>query len=481
MKKLIYIFSISALLLSMGACSEDKMDEINKNPNDPTDVTSDLIMPDLMTSTAFSVVGSDLAFYASAYIEQNVGIFGQLYNAEIRAGEPTSGTTYNNSWNSIYRNLKNLRIVIDKCSEGGEEEGNDVTLGIAKILTAYNLAVLTDLFGDVPWSEALQPGVIFTPKLDKQEDIYNDVFKFLDDAIVLLGKESNINLGKQDYIFGGDEDSWIQFAYGLKARYTMRLASRAPKYDKVIEYADKSFEKIAEEAKFTYPKEARSPFFAFLKDRNYFGASTSLKAKLSLRSDPRDTIFFTPAKEDETALVFAPNGKPDQKQDFYSKSGLSIEGVPTFLLSYHEVEFLKAEAYVRIGGAANIEKAEDALEKAIIASLGKQNVKVDTTDAKSYFNDVVKARFDAKPLEEVMVQKYLAFYEEEAVEAYNDIRRLKAMGDNFIQLTHPDPAKFPLRFTYGSDDITTNVNVREAYGDGSYVYTENVWWAGGSR
>ena len=81
-----------------------------------------------------------------------------------------------------------------------------------------------------------------------------------------------------------------------------------------------------------------------------------------------------------------------------------------------------------------------------------------------------------------MVQKYLAFFEEEAIEAYNDIRRLKAMGEDFIQLDNPlNSSKFPLRFAYGSEDVTTNVNVREVYGDGSYVYTENVWWAGGSR
>ena len=40
---------------------------------------------------------------------------------------------------------------------------------------------------------------------------------------------------------------------------------------------------------------------------------------------------------------------------------------------------------------------------------------------------------------------------------------------------------FPLRMAYGAEDVNTNVNVREAYGDGTYVYSENVWWAGGTR
>ena len=72
-----------------------------------------------------------------------------------------------------------------------------------------------------------------------------------------------------------------------------------------------------------------------------------------------------------------------------------------------------------------------------------------------------------------MNQKYIAFYEEEASEAYNDYRRLKAMGDNVIQLDNPlNTNRFPMRFSYGSSDVTTNINIREAYGDGMYVYSE---------
>ena len=81
-----------------------------------------------------------------------------------------------------------------------------------------------------------------------------------------------------------------------------------------------------------------------------------------------------------------------------------------------------------------------------------------------------------------MNQKYLALYDEEAIESYNDYRRLKAMGnENLITLANPNKTKFPLRFTYGTSDVTTNLNIKDAYGDGTYVYTENVWWAGGTR
>ena len=100
----------------------------------------------------------------------------------------------------------------------------------------------------------------------------------------------------------------------------------------------------------------------------------------------------------------------------------------------------------------------------------------------TYYADEVLPRFTTDAVKEVMVQKYLSFFESEALEAYNDIRRLKAMGNDFIKLDNPNNStKFPQRYSYGADDVTTNLNILEAYGNGSYVYTEKVWWAGGSR
>ena len=117
----------------------------NRDVNDPTEMDSKLIITDVMTSTAFSVLGTDFTFYASIYIEHNVGIWNQFYNAEIRTGEPTKSTTFNNSWDATYQTLYNLKVIIDKCSDGGTEAGNYHTLGIAEILSAYNLATLTDM------------------------------------------------------------------------------------------------------------------------------------------------------------------------------------------------------------------------------------------------------------------------------------------------------------------------------------------------
>jgi len=483
MRKIFNILLVGVIGFSAWSCSEDIMDDINKNVNDPTDVATRLTITNTITSTAFNVIGSDLAFYSSVYIEHNVGIWNQHYNAEIRSGEPISSTTYNNPWGYIYKNLYDLNVIIGKCSEGGSEEGNYHTLGIAQVLSAINLATLTDVMGDAPWSEALQPGVIYTPKLDSQQDIYAAVFEFLDNAITNLGQESLFpSLGGQDFIYGGNAESWLKFAYGLKARYTMRLSHRTPAYNDVISFANNSFASANEQAQFNYDgSSAYSPFYRFFTDRDYLGASQSFYDKLDERNDPRLDEFWV-ANPNAGEFELAPNGEPEQIQGRYAISALSVADAPTYLLSYHEIEFLKAEAYVRLGGAANIELAETALRNAVSAAFQKVNVGLTAEDAEAYFDAFVLPLFTANPLSEVMNQKYIAFFEEEALEAYNDYRRLKAMGNDVIELANPKNAtQFPLRFTYGAADVTTNFNVRDAYGDGTYVYTENVWWAGGTR
>lgn len=481
MRKSFYTSLIAIFSISLWSCSEKIMDEINTNVNDPTDLGSRLIITDAMTSSAFSLAGGDFAFYASIYIEHNAGTFGQFYNAEIRAAEPTASTTYNNTWNSVYQNLYNLKTVINKCSDEGSEKGNYHTLGIAQALTAYNLATLTDMMGDVPWTEALQPGKIFTPVLDRQSDIYSTVFKLLDDAIANFDKTTVFpSLGAQDLIYGGNIELWKKFAFGLKARYTMRLSQRNPAYDEVISFAGQSFASASEQAQFIYNgSTTNSPFYQLFVDRDYYGASESLNEKLTERNDPRADVFFMPYPGTGNTLVFAPNGNLNQVQGFYSVSAISSRTAPTYLLSYHELEFLKAEAFARKNDLVN---AEASLREAVRAAFQKVNINLTSTDADDYFDASVKPRFTANPLSEIMNQKYIAFYEEEAIEAYNDYRRLKAMGDNVVILRNPRNATlFPLRFSYGASDVTSNANIRDAYGDGTYVYSESVWWAGGTR
>ena len=90
---------------------------------------------------------------------------------------------------------------------------------------------------------------------------------------------------------------------------------------------------------------------------------------------------------------------------------------------------------------------QNFIEEWYNSCISKVNIGLSATDADDYFNNNVKAKFTANPLSEVMNQKYIAFFEEEAVEAYNDYRRLKAMGNNVISLENPlNTTQFPLRY-----------------------------------
>ncbi|WP_414000287.1 SusD/RagB family nutrient-binding outer membrane lipoprotein [Flavobacterium sp. W1B] len=473
----ITITAVMALFLFQ-SCSEDKLDDINKDLNNPSNIPSRLIVTDVMMASAFTITGSDYSFYAGIYAELNAGKHGQMHNAQIRQGEPEAASTYNNVWNASYRQLKTLKTVIAKCSDGGSETGNYQTLGVAQILYAYNLAILTDLFGDVPYSEASNPGQFLQPKLDKQEEIYAAVFDYLKQGIANLDKATAFNLGTQDLIYGGDSVKWKKAANGLLARYTMRLSLKKPDYAAVIAYVDASFANSTEEFKLKNAG-VPNPYARFDAERKGLGVAKSFY-DITLANgvaDVRNVAFFTKVN----GVVVPVNNSlafPPINQDTYSISALKDEKNPIYLMSYHELLFLKAEAQARLGLAA----AQTTMNDAIKAAYTKAQEKTFTVaQADTYIASVGTLTGNAL-LKKIMVEKYISFYENEGIEAYNDIRRLKAMGNgDLIPMVHPDPTKFPERFGYGQSDVTANLKVKEAFGDGSYVYKEKVWWAGGTR
>ena len=526
---------LSAVLMGsmILSCSEDKMDRINQDIDNPHSMDAKFILTDAVTSTAFSNIGGDFNHYFASYIEQEVGVFNQLYNAEMRVAEVYSSSTFNNIWGNTYATLKNARIIIDKCSETGTQPENYTTKGMGEVLAAINSALITDAFGDAPYSQAalaqLDNGKpqYMTPEVDSQESIYTAINDYLDDAIEDLPKGDNHGsgpVGSQDILFNGDAQKWLKLAYGLKARYAMRLLNvtedQTAALNNVLTYVDNSFQSADEQAEFTeYDGNVNiNPLFDFFTSREYTAASTSMAKKLQERQDPRLHRVYVDAIGADATLpspyyckqldgteanfmsMMAPNGGEtlQQSQEYFNTSiFLMAASAPTYLMSYHELLFLKAEALVRLN---RISEAKTALKEAVVAGMlnteeNVQNALANTvvpvrpnstsaltaSDAENYFDTNVSPLFDADPLGETMIQKYIAMWgaNGETTEAYNDVRRLKAEGRDVYSLENP--GKFPLRAPYGSDEVSANPNVQEAYGNGQYVFTENVWWAKGSR
>jgi hypothetical protein len=274
----------------------------------------------------------------------------------------------------------------------------------------------------------------------------------------------------------------------------MRLSLKSPKYADVLTAVNLSFANAADEMIFRYNgSTTRNPFARFYTDRaGHLSGSRSLREKLLDRNDPRKDVFWVyPAGGNiDNIAVFAINGNAIQDQSQFAHSALSsstfaVAGVrnsaPTFLMSYHELLFIKAEAQLRLG---QTDAAEATLKAAVGAAFAQvNNITGGLTPAMAdaYFDAEVKPLFDAGPLKEVMTQKYISFFECEAIEAYNDYRRCKAMGDSWVTGFLKNGLSFPLRFTYGNSDVAANKNIYDAFGNGSYVWTDNVWWAGGAR
>ena len=484
--------AIALVAVAATSCSEDLMDRINENKANPDAevVSGKFVIPGAIMSTAHSTVSGNYAWYLSSFTEQEFGTGNnQLKNTEVRnVNEYSASSCFNNEWNATYSTLRSLKEVVDKCGKGGVNEGQNDLLGMAQVLMALNFGILTDLHGDIPCSEALNGFDNLQPKLDKQEDVYKTIFTLLDDAIANLGSDSG-NVGASDILFGGDTDQWIAFAHALKARYKLHLLYRdSSVLTEVINEAnaaiDAGFDGV--ELDVFDGVSTDNPWAAFFWSRYYTGSSTTVANLFDERNDPRAQVYALdffgvgdyiaePGDAEAAGLTYAVN----------APAWLDNGAATIHLLSKAELYFILAEAKQRLG-----QDASDDFATAVQASFDDfENSDpgytwFDAADGPAYIATLTVS------LKEILVQKYLSQVRDEQIEAYNDIRRCKALGEEHITLTNPrntssTGSTWPLRLPYGSSDVLSNPNVREAFGSGnsagSYIFTENVWWAGGSR
>ncbi len=483
MKK--YILSVlSVAFLGLTSCTEDIMDDINKDNQHPApeNVSAALQLTDAIMATGFSTVSGDYAFYLSSLNEQEIGIGNnQLMRAELRnSSEWAASTTFNNVWNSTYGNLMNIRQMIEKINTGTQgNAGKYDLLGMAQVLEALNFGVLTDMHGDIPYSEALLGQENLQPKLDAQKDVYAGILKTLEDAISNLEKGKDLkSAGNQDIAFKNDNEQWMATAYALKARYLIHqlavtedrnalLAEVKAAAGKAVELGFKGF-MIKEFNGVT----CDNPWSAYLWSR-YYIASSKTVTDLMGSDDPRFTYYtyetgesYTPG--DETAAQVA-----DGSLAFPEWYDLGTQ--PLHLFSVSELYFILAEAKLRLN-----EDATSEFQKAVTASISEiLGWCGDDSDASAYVNSL-----GTPTLKTLFEQKYIAQCADEQVETYNDLRRLKAMGESYVILTNPYNTqgginRYPERLPYGNSSVLSNPNVSSAYGDGYYIYSEKTWINGG--
>ena len=244
MKNIILTLKIVAVVLLFASCSDSFLD-VNEDPNNPTSVTPDLMLPVAQGYSAFAqerdrgqnTIGNLFMYNWS----QSDGF--SWYEDEFTYDVTPS--FYQQIFNYTYTNVLKQYTAIENL-EGGEYSYYQA---ISKIMKAYHFQILVDTYGDIPYSEALQRGGNPTPKYDKAEDIYADLIVQLSAAIDLIKNAPSLDVtvlepGEgDDMMFGGDMDTWIKFANTVKLRILVRQSDLAAQ----TEYIKTELSKISAE------------------------------------------------------------------------------------------------------------------------------------------------------------------------------------------------------------------------------------------
>ncbi len=234
--KLISGILIVFLLFSCDSSFED----LNYNHNNIT--TDEVIPPSLLIKGTMladiAINQSHLQRIAGMWTGQyrgEISLYLGIYNYDISSQESTS------AWSYLYNGMLKQFSEINKyyAINGMDTEGQLIT-GICKVLEANAVGTATSIWGDIPYSEAVNPA-ISDPVFDKQSDVYSALQIKLDEAIVLLSDPTTKSTLAEDIFFAGNKDKWLKTAYTLKARYYLQTrqynAARVNALNGISDYA----------------------------------------------------------------------------------------------------------------------------------------------------------------------------------------------------------------------------------------------------
>lgn len=225
MKNMLKYINLLLVILLLASC-DDYLD-VNVDPNNPTEVSPDLVLPGAQTYTAeyiqsryrgsANIIGN-LMVYNYSQADGFYWYYDEFYYQNFSA-------LYNDVFESAYLNaLKQYQVLTNF-----ENEKYNYYKAIGMIMKAYHFQLLVDFFGDVPYSEALVRGANATPVYDNAQIIYADLMNQLTTAIELIhNADEATEVGEDDVMFGGDMDQWLKFANTVKLRILTRLMSNNP-------------------------------------------------------------------------------------------------------------------------------------------------------------------------------------------------------------------------------------------------------------
>lgn len=498
------------LLFALGACTEeDSWIDVNTDPNNPTAVTPDLILPQAQIFTATMMHDNRRVNHLGNMMMYNWSESQGFswYNDEFQYLVTT--TFYSGIFDETYRDVLKQYNLLTKYGENYEAYE-----GIGKVMMAYHFQILTDLYGDIPYSEALQRSENPSPSYDAAEDVYEGLMVDLSDAITLFESAENNGIavlpGTDDVMFAGDLTMWKQFANTIKVRILTRMSDMTSMQTYIQTQLDEiaaegsGYITSAVEVDPGYSDEAtkQNPYWAELgftptgdEQLNYRAtcATQYILDYLSGTNDPRiDYLYELPA----TGHLGVEQGVepgPEFAPEFVSNIGpgrLKGADMPSIIFSAAESNFNLAElAEKGFGGSA---KAYfDAGILASFQELAHENgdpfaITEDTTvppdgvaDASVYdvyvaqSSDLVDYDGSANKIEAIITQKWIALNGISAEQSWFDYNRTGYPSNLPVSAESPTPDR-PVRLFYPASETATNSgNVPNQ----PNAFTEKIFWA----
>ena len=461
---LTFIFFNLSFIILQTSCG--KFEDLNTNPNEPTVTNPDFLFTE-------SIISGTGRFSTGVHTEIWTLMRWQMMMADS-SGVPSLDAAYNFSgawndelWTELYtRGLAPCNEII-RLTEGDPFLINKHS--VARIWRAYLFHRLTDLYGDIPYSEALlgaEPNgeAILTPGYDRQEDIYSDLLNELSEAVAAL-ESGGETFGAADIFYSGDVDAWRRFGNSLRLRLALRISNKKPELaEPVVRELMTQADLISNNnqgALFRPIAGIWHPFFELDNTgQGMYNPSQFLVDHLKATNDPRIGKLAEPTLE---STLF---GNPDwtgipnlqTSSELSGFNSLNTSGVgnyfldgarPGVTLGYAEVCFLQAEAAWR--GWGDGQPASAYYEAGVRAHCEYLGV----PDSSIVDFLAGPGAYDGT-LENIITQKWLTFVYRDGYEGFAELRRTGFPALKEVNGTPLDLSTVPQRLLYPPSEINLN-------------------------
>ncbi|RBL89118.1 SusD/RagB family nutrient-binding outer membrane lipoprotein [Chitinophaga flava] len=454
---------IGGLVLINTGCK--KFLDINDDPNNPLSVKEVQLLPTIEAATSTLVVGGTSTNYTAYWMQQ----LSQNQQAPTIESYFMTGVDANNTWGyELYTYVfANANVMISQAISAK----NNHYAAIGKTLFAYNLAIATDLWNNIPYSQGFRIPEVMNPKYDSQESIYQNIQQLLDSALYYINQPAGVKVpAGDDYIYKGDMTKWKKLIYTLKARYYLRL-SRAPgrtaalQADSALTALQNGLGDNSDNPFVPYPGTGNSSNPWAVRFRPAAGGvvlAQSFVDSLKTRNDPRLPIIAT--KNVDGVYVGRKVGdKPAGDAKAYSAVNSFYGGAAAnlYLATYGEALFIKAEATLIKQGAA---AAQPVYQAAIAAHMSLLGV---ADNAQQTYIASRPALTDANAVQQIISEKYVADFL--SPEVYNDWRRTGF--PELVPYVGTGVKGIPRRWPYPTNELLTNPQP-----DQKATINDRVWW-----